>query len=218
MVVGVIFDIDGTLVTFEFDVRGTRKALIGELEREGFDATGLDLSTPTQYILDSARRQSLAGGPAYEVLRKNVFAILDEFEAESARTTAPIPGVRGTLDELRSRGARLGVLTNSGRRAAEQAVRKAGLQDCFEFILTRDDTEIMKPRPEGVEMAAARFNLPKGLVYYVGDSLFDVQAARGAGVRAVSVATGNFSLERLKGEHPDFAISRLAGLGAVLGV
>ncbi|MDE1858470.1 MAG: HAD family hydrolase [Thaumarchaeota archaeon] len=219
MVVGVIFDIDGTLVTFRFDVRGTRKALIEELGRQGLDTGALDLTTPTQRILDSAREQSEAGrGPGYVALRRSVFSILDGFESASSETTSILPGVRGVLDSLRSKGVRLAVLTNSGQRAARAALGRAGLLDCFEFVLTRDDTEIMKPSPEGLEMAAARFGLSKAEIYYVGDSALDIRAARAAGIRVVSVATGNYTAERLKAEGADFVISALSELGAILGV
>jgi HAD superfamily hydrolase (TIGR01509 family) len=218
MVFGVIFDIDGTLVTFRFDVRGTRKALIEELERQGFETGGLDLTTPTQKILDAARKQSEGGkGPAYEPLRRSVFAILDQFETESVSSTEPFPGVRDLLDGLLSRGVRLAVLTNSGRRAALEALRKAGLLDRFEFVLTRDDTEIMKPRPEGLEMAAARLGLAKGSVYYVGDSPFDIQAAKAAGIRIISVATGNYTVERLRAEGADFTAAGISQVSTILG-
>jgi phosphoglycolate phosphatase len=219
MVVGVVFDIDGTLVTFRFDVRGTRQALIEELGRRGYDTTGLGPSSPTQEILDSAREQSEAGrGQSYGELRAAVFAILDRFELEGAETTALLPGVRPALDALRSRGARLGVLSNSGRKAAHAALGRAGLLDCFEFVLTRDDTETMKPRPEGLEMAAAMFGLPKSSVYYVGDSAFDVLAARAAGIKVISVATGNYTAESLRAERADYTISSLSELAALLGV
>ena len=219
MVVGVIFDIDGTLVTFRFDVRGTRKALIEELGRRGFNTSTLDLTSPTQKILDAARGQSESGrGPGYGELRRSVFAILDRLELEGADSTSLLPGVRPALDSLRSRGVRLGVLTNSGRKAAHAALGRAGLLDCFEFILTRDDTEIMKPRPEGLEMAAARFGLPKGSVFYVGDSAFDIHAAKGAGIKVISVATGNYTSDSLRAEGADYTISSLSELGAVLGV
>ena len=219
MVVGVIFDIDGTLVSFRFDVRGARRALIDELGRQGFDTGGLDLGTPIQRILDSARGQSEAGrGPGYGALRRSVFAILDGFEVESTESASILPGVRKALDALRSRGVRLAVLSNSGRKSADAALERAGLLDCFEFVLTRDDTETMKPRPEGLEMAAAKFGLPKTSIYYVGDSAFDIHAAKAAGVKVVSVATGNYTAERLKTEGADYAISSLSELSAILGV
>ncbi|HKT22592.1 MAG TPA: HAD family hydrolase [Nitrososphaerales archaeon] len=219
MVVGVIFDIDGTLVTLDFDVRGTRRALIDELGRRGYDTGGLDLGTPTQSILDAARAQSQAGkGPSYEAVRTSVFTILDEFEVHSSATATILPGVRGALDSLRSRGARLAVLSNSGKRSAFSALGRAGLLDCFEFVLTRDDTEIMKPRPEGLEMAVDRLGIPKASVFYVGDSALDVHAAKAAGVTVVSVTTGNHSADRLKAEGADFIITDLSGLGPILGV
>jgi HAD superfamily hydrolase (TIGR01509 family) len=217
MVVGVVFDVDGTLVTFQFDVRGTRSALIGEMARLGYDTGGLDLTSPIQTILDSARAQSGTKGLNYEELRQWAFSMLDRSEVKSDATTAPIPGVRDALDLLLSGGARLGVLTNSGRTSAALSLRKAGLTDCFEFVLTRDDTIIMKPRPEGLEEAAARFGIAKNSVYYVGDTPYDVRAARDAGVRVVSVATGNYTVERLRSEGPDFAIASLSELPRALG-
>lgn len=218
MAVAAIFDIDGTLVALRFDVKGTRKALIEELARYGYSTSGLDLATPTQKILDAAKAQTLPEDDArYEKLRESVFAILDKFEMESVLSTSPFPGTRETLDHLKSRGIRIAVLTNSGKKAALGALRIAGLLDCFEFVLTRDDTVLMKPRPEGLIMAVSRMGVPKESVYYVGDSPFDIDAARDAGIRMVSVATGNYSVEMLKSEGADFAISSITELRRLLG-
>lgn len=217
MVVGVVFDVDGTLVTFRFDVREARRALIEELVRQGFSTAGLDLATPIQSILDSARGESAnGGGQSYDRLRKSAFAILDRLEVEGSDSAAVLPGVRSTLDALRSQGMRLAVLTNSGRAAASKVLSREGLLSRFEFTLTRDETETMKPNPDGLEMAAAKLGLAKASVCYVGDSPFDVRAARAAGVKSVSVATGNHTVERLKAEGADFAISSMSELPGVL--
>jgi HAD superfamily hydrolase (TIGR01549 family) len=219
MAVAAIFDMDGTLVTFKFDVQGTRKALIELLSSHGFDTSGLGLTTPTQLILDSARAQTTASGPgAYEELRSKVYAVLDEFELESVSSTTPFPGTRQALVHLKSRGVRLAVLTNSGRRAATEALRRANLGGCFEFVLTRDDIDAMKPKPDGLKKAIALLGLPLSETYYIGDSTYDIHAAKGAGIRVVSVATGNYSAERLKAEGADFVISSVPELGRILGV
>ena len=218
MAVAAIFDIDGTLVSFNFDVRGTRKALIEELNSRGIDVRGLDLSTPTQGILDAAKERMGGGSSRYEDYRRKVFSILDAFELEGASKTTPFPGVRKALLDLKENGVRLGVLTNSGKKSATEALKRAALVGIFEFVLTREDTETMKPKPEGLEKAASMLSMQPGEVYYIGDSPFDIMAARQAGLKIVSVATGSYTAERLKNEGADFVISSLAELGPVLGV
>ena len=219
MPVGAIFDLDGTLVTFRFDVQGTRKALIDELTERGFETAGLGLATPTQQIIDAARSQAPRGRPgAFEELRVRIYAILDRFELESVATANVFPGARESLDSLRAKGVRLAVLTNSGRKAALETLRIAGLLDCFEFVLTRDDTETMKPRPEGLLKAISMLGLPADSVYYVGDSPYDIAAAKEAGIKVVSVATGNYSIEHLRDKGADRVISSITELHDVFGL
>ncbi|HEV2227079.1 MAG TPA: HAD family hydrolase [Nitrososphaerales archaeon] len=219
MPVGVIFDIDGTLVTFRFDVQGTRKALLGELTARGFETAGLGLVTPTQQIIDAARSQAPSGKPeAFEELRLRIYDILDEFELESVESAIVFPGTRECLDSLRAKGVRMAVVTNSGRKAALKALGRAGLLDFFEFVLTRDDTETMKPRPEGLLKATSMLGLPADSVYYVGDSPYDIAAAKNAGIKVVSVATGNYSIEHLRDEGADRVISSITELRDVFGL
>lgn len=218
MASAAVFDIDGTLVTFRFDIQGTRAALLAEMKNSGYDTVGLELTSPTQAILDAARIQAQGKGFDYLAFRKNVFAVLDSFEVESAPSTSVFPGTREELDYLKSRGVRLAVVTNSGRVAATDVLDRANLSNCFEFVLTRDDTLEMKPRADGIRQAVSILRLPPTSVYYVGDSPYDVAAAKGAGVRVVSVATGNYTMERLQNEGSDYVISSLTDLRKVLGL
>ncbi len=219
MEVAAIFDIDGTLVSFTFDAQGTRKALIAELQSWGIDTTGLGLSSPTQEILDAARaRMSTGRQGEFESLRRSLFSILDTFELQGLASTEVFPGTRESLFGLKSSGVRLAVLTNSGRKAAQDTLRRANLQGCFEFVLTRDDTETMKPRPEGLLQAVLMLSIPKESVCYVGDSRFDVIAAKRAGVKSVAVATGSSTAELLRSEGADFVVSSISEVGRILGV
>jgi len=218
MATAAIFDIDGTLVSFKFDAQGVRRALIEELNGRRVDTSGLDPSIPTQSILDAARKRMAVGDGGYEDYRRTAFDILDTFELKDIASTKPLPGIREALAGLKAEGVRLGVLTNSGRKAATRSLTVAQLSSFFEFVLTRDDTETMKPRPEGLLKAVAMLSLPKEEVYYVGDTPYDVMAAKGAGVRSVSVATGNYTLDRLAAARPDFVIASVSELGQVLGI
>ena len=183
MAVAAIFDLDGTLVTFNLDIREWRKVLLGLMKRGGFDTAGLDSATPTQQILDSAKRQAGSDSPGrFEALRSEAFSVLDSLELEGAESASVFPGAAEALGSLGSKGVRLCLLTNCGRAAASKTLSKWGLAGFFEFVLTRDDTETMKPRPEGLGAAVRRLGLAPDEVYYVGDSVFDIWAAMEAGV------------------------------------
>ena len=218
--IAAVFDIDGTLVTFKFDVRGTRIAIIEELSRRGFDTTGLDVTTPTQAMVDSARIQVESGKvrAEFDEVRAKLYSILDASEMESSHTTSVFPGTRETLDYLRSKSVRLGVLTNSGRRAAAEILKSAGLQDCFEFVLCRDDVAMMKPRPDGLVRAISMLGMPRDQIFYVGDSRYDIIAAKQAGLRVVAVPTGNYNEVKLREEGADYVISSISELPRLLGV
>jgi phosphoglycolate phosphatase-like HAD superfamily hydrolase len=178
MTLGVLFDLDGTLVTFNFDIQGSRKALLEELSRSGFDVSQLGFTTPTQRIIDAARGQVAAGKGDFGSIKKRLFAILDGFELEGGKSVTAFPEAKKTLAELRSRSAKLGVLTNSGRKAASRILERSSLTGFFDFVLTRDDVDAMKPSPEGMNKAISMFGLPKEKVVYVGDGLLDILAAK----------------------------------------
>ena len=218
--VAAVFDIDGTLVTFKFDVRGTRAAIIEELTKRGFDTAGIDMTTTTQEMIDLARMQVESGKvrAEFDEVRARLYSILDTSEMESSHSTSVFPGTRETLDYLRSRSVRLGVLTNSGRKAAAEILRSAGLQDCFEFVLCREDVAMMKPRPDGLVRAISMLGMPRDQIFYVGDSRYDIIAAKQAGLRVVAVPTGNCNEARLREEGADYVISSISELPGLLGV
>src|SRR2546422_2368885 len=218
MIRAVIFDVDGTLVTFTFDIAGTRSALIGELLSRGYSTSDMTTTTLTQVILDSAKEQIESGlvKDDYQVLRSRVFAMLDRFELDSAKKAKPIRGTLTTLKALRLSSIRLGALTNSGRAGATRVLKKSRLMNAFELILTRDDVPAMKPKPDGLLKALDLLSVSKDELLYVGDSVLDLQAADAAGVRIASVATEHYGRGRLGAEGADLIMSSISELPALL--
>jgi HAD superfamily hydrolase (TIGR01509 family) len=218
MAAAVIFDLDGTLVTFNLDIREWRKVLLDLMKSRGFETEGLDVATPTQHILDHAEEQASGDRQGFEDLRRDAYLILDSMELEGVVSASVFPGTVAVLRTLKSKGVRLCVLTNSGRAAADRSLTRWGLLGFFEFVLTRNETETMKPRPEGLTKAVALLGVPPEQLWYVGDSTLDIVAAKRAKLRVVSVATGNYTAERLRSEGADVVISSLDELPRALGV
>jgi putative hydrolase of the HAD superfamily len=92
-----------------------------------------------------------------------------------------------TLDELRRRGYRLGVISNADGRA-EEALEAVGLRAHFELVIDSGLVGIDKPDPRIFRLAAERMGVEPSQAVYVGDIYeIDVRGARAAGMEAILV-------------------------------
>ena len=224
MLRGVIFDLDGTLISLHVDGAAFRREIARELTESGFR---MDLTDPeskglyVQDMLDLARSQidrGLVKGD-YEQVKRRTFRALDALEVEWIRHSQLLPGADAILSRLSEEGkvpVTLALLTNSGRAATRYALEELRLARYFHRSFTRDDLPAMKPRPEGITAALAELGLQKGEVLYVGDSPTDIMASKGAGIRIASVATHRYDAEALRKLGPDYTIGSLTELEELL--
>ena len=127
-------------------------------------------------------------------------------------------GVLALLPELRAEGRRLGLVTAKRHASVMLAFdRFPGLEEQFDVVVGHDDTERHKPDPAPILHAVERLGVDPSQAAYVGDSPFDIQAARAAGSFAIAVGWGGIhSLERLAEERPDALVSTPEELADVL--
>ncbi len=224
MLRGIIFDLDGTLISLHVDGSAFRREIAQELSRGGFrmdliqaDSKGLYV----QDILDRARSQIEDGivDADYEEVKRRTFKALDDLEVEWIRHSQLLPGAEAILSRLSGEGRvpiTLALLTNSGRAATRYALEELHLARYFPRSFTRDDLPAMKPRPEGITTALVQLGLQKSEVLYVGDSPTDILASRRAGIRVASVATHRYDAETLRRLGPDYTIGSLPELEELL--
>ena len=79
-----------------------------------------------------------------------------------------------------------------------------------------DEIEHGKPAPDMIIAAASRLGLPTSECLAVGDSPYDIRAAKAANCRIVAVLTGGHSLESLKKEKPDFILQSITEIEDIL--
>ncbi len=122
------------------------------------------------------------------------------------------------LPRLRAEGRRLGIVTAKRHASVQLAFDQLpGLEASFDVIVTADDTRRHKPDPEPLLAALDRLGASSGDAAYVGDSPFDVRAAKAAGVRAIAVTWGGIhGPDALEAEHPDVLVDHAEELFAVL--
>ena len=126
-------------------------------------------------------------------------------------------GMDEVLLRLQEEGRRLGVVTAKRRRTVELAFANVPLGHLFETVVGGDETERHKPDPEPLLLAAQRMNARPEETAYVGDSPFDMLAAKAAGMFAVAVTWGGIhDREKLEAVEPDAIVDSAEELLAVL--
>jgi phosphoglycolate phosphatase/AHBA synthesis associated protein len=136
---------------------------------------------------------------------------LDRFYAENFRRYATEvlvhPETRQVLASLRQRGLALAVVTNTVTPLAEDILGSTGLRALVDAVACADQVPRAKPAPDLVHHALAALLCEPSQACLVGDSRFDREAARAAGVRFIGF-----------GIDGDPRIDRLVALEGVLGL
>jgi len=96
------------------------------------------------------------------------------------------PEVNSVLLELRSRGLKLGVITNGSVQIQEAVVQRLGVSDLLDTVLISEREGTRKPSPEIFERAVHRLGVRSEEAWFVGDHPnVDVEGATAAGLTAV---------------------------------
>jgi phosphoglycolate phosphatase len=182
--VALVFDMDNTLIGSRIDFAALRRSVIALLRAAGA------VHQPDQALMPLALAQLIAIGSAHDcthgtTLASRLWEIVETHEAAGLRDAPPLDEAGQILTALRARGFRIAILTNSGREGALGALRLAGLIDCAETIVARDDVRAIKPAGDGVGEAVRRLGDVER-VYMIGDSWIDGAAAAEAGARFIA--------------------------------
>ena len=187
---GMIFDIDGTLVdTNRAHVDAWRRAF----NRLGYDVAverikleigkGGDLLVPS--ILGEHVEER--DGKALRKAQKEEF--LNLARREQFRVFPCVPEL---FQALRQRGIRTALATSSNKKHLEAVCESAGLDlpSLAEVLVTKEDAEASKPAPDLVIVAWEKLALTPPECAMVGDTVYDAQACRGAGVVFLGLLSG----------------------------
>ncbi|MGE3538537.1 MAG: HAD family hydrolase [Candidatus Tectimicrobiota bacterium] len=115
--------------------------------------------------------------------------------------TTLYPWVPETVQHLRQRGVRLGIVSSKYRYRIEQILQARGLAACFEVIVGGEDVVYHKPDPAGLFLAIERLQVAPAQVLYVGDHPVDAEAASRAGIAFMAVLTGTSDAQSFA-NHP----------------
>jgi pyrophosphatase PpaX len=180
----VLFDLDGTVV----DSGGIILASMRHATR-----TVLGREFPDEALM------AAVGGPGLEHQMRELggelhidelVRVYREHNEPLHDQLLPCAGMDDVLVRLKDEGRRLGIVSAKRRRTVELAFASVALGHLFDVVVGGDEAEGQKPAPDTLLLALDRLGADAGDAAYVGDSPFDMQAARAAGMRSVGVTWG----------------------------
>jgi HAD superfamily hydrolase (TIGR01509 family) len=183
--VGVIWDMDGTLVASSTTVPDAFIETVTRLGATPPDRDGVvalyDLGDPRTML---GRMLGRAGTEEHADLYHAVLGeMIDQVRVHD--------GIGEVLVELRRRGVPQAVFTGNSHQAAAILLEGTGLRNHFDVVVGGNEVEQPKPAPDGVLAAAKALGLDPARCLYVGDSPLDVGAAEAAGARPVHAGWGH---------------------------
>jgi pyrophosphatase PpaX len=179
----VLFDLDGTVV----DSGGIILASMRHATK-----TVLDREIPDGVLL------AAVGGPGLEAqMRAFSPERVDELVSVYREHNEPLHdelecclGMDDVLVRLRDEGRWLGIVSAKRTRTVELAFARVPLGHLFDVVVGGDETERQKPDPQPLLLALERLEAEPADAAYVGDSPYDMTAARAGGLYAVGVTWG----------------------------
>ena len=211
MIDTVLFDFDGTIMDTNDVIIGSWQHVYKTLRGKEGDLDYI-LSTfgePLEYSMET----SFPEVPVEESVK-----IYRDWHRERFLDMIKLfPGITEMLQEVRTRGYKMGIATSRLRLTLEQGLDKYDLKKYFDTIVAVEDAENGKPAPDIILVTLDKLDAKPENAIMVGDSRLDILCARNAGVQSVLVGwsatlAGKRKEDFAPGEAPDYIIDQPSDL------
>jgi phosphoglycolate phosphatase len=215
MVKAVVFDLDGTLASFNLDYMVVRADVRGFLINSGLPASVLSTNESIFEMLKKVTiflKNSGKSDRTVDKLRSAALAIADKYELEAARTTSLFPGVVETLKGLKKMNLKIGLCTINGERSTDYILKRFRIADLFDVVTPRGKVKYVKPHTEHLEATLKDLKVSSEEAMFVGDGTRDMQCARELKVIAVGLPTGMSSEKDLIASGANYIATSITDL------
>jgi phosphoglycolate phosphatase len=199
-----IFDFDGTLAVLNIDFSSMRERLFDLMRRYGVKEEAIQERYLLE-IIDEVYQILCDRNPSgAESFYRESHLILHQVEMKAAEKGRLIPGTEGTLEGLREKGIKVGIIT----RNCEDAVRKVfpGIDGFCDVFVSRNSVKKVKPHPDHLThvMKSLKISGEEGVM--VGDHILDIQAGKRVGMKTIGVLTGRTKKEEFEKAGADYIL------------
>ncbi|MCM3718322.1 HAD family hydrolase [Fictibacillus phosphorivorans] len=217
MIKAVLFDLDGTLLDRETSVKKfiedqhTRlSSVLSHIPKKVFADKFIELEQNGHVYKDKVY---LKLAEELAVRRMPPGEMLDDYMTQFKHHCTPFPNLVSTLEELKKKGLKVGLVTNGYGVFQNDTIKALGIKEYFDDILISEMEGVRKPDPIVFERAAERLNVKTTECMFVGDHpKNDVEAARDTGMVAVWKTSPHWD----KAEAAEYSIDDLSELKLII--
>ena len=184
------FDLDGTMFDTSEDIAAAVNHALTAEQRPTLTVAQIvtKIGGGSRNMLTKALKAT--GGCDEAVLNAVHTRMLDFYERNIAVRTAPYPGVIEAMESLRADGVAIAMVTNKAERLALTLLDALNLRDRFACVIGGDTLGPGNAKPSPAPILEMIDRCGGGRAAFVGDSIFDIEAAKAAGVPSVAVSFG----------------------------
>ncbi|MFN3651863.1 MAG: HAD family hydrolase [Armatimonadota bacterium] len=206
----VLFDVDGTLID------------TAELIADGLEYTcrlHLGRTHPREeyYALigkPAIVQMEILGGDKAPEMVDTALAYYEEHSDQEK----PFPGALDTVARLHERGIRIGLVTSKLRIELDPTLSRFPIHPFVRVVVTAEQTTRPKPYPDPVYLALQTLQIGAEEVLFIGDSPYDLQSGRAAGVKTGAATWGPHPRATLEAEAPDYTFTSFGEILRVCGI
>ena len=199
MIKYILFDFDGTLIDTNdliiYCLRQTYKEFLNkELSRDDLNAILGKVLVEQFKHLSETRYEDMVSYYRELYRRKH-----DEMVAE-------FPGAGNAVEKLKKMGCKIAIVSSKGRSGIDRGLKHFSMEKYIDAVVSANDVQNSKPHPEPALMALEALEGVKKNALLIGDSPYDIQCGKNAGVKTALVDWTIFPKDDVLSHHPDFYI------------
>ena len=217
MGLGILFDLEGTLIESGYQKHpnileklhlDTKKMLL----YIGIPKHIINKHNKSVYLRNEAYDWVLTNFNDKELIdfKNYVENFMLEYDMLSANNSSEYPDTKNILKYLKKKNYKIGIVTNTSKKAANYILTKFNLTKYFDIVITRQDVQKLKPDPEMLIKASKK--MKSNVQWIVGDSYVDIEAARSAKIKSILIKRDKSIIKH----HANYLINSLQEIKNIL--
>ncbi|MEM3341294.1 MAG: HAD family hydrolase [Thermoplasmata archaeon] len=212
-ILGIIFDLDGTLLNTLSDIALSMNSVLSEFGFPGHPVEsyryfiGDGIEELCRRVLPEEKRSEDKG-----IIKLLVGKMKDVYSSSWRNNTAPYPGIEDMLLTFAKLEIPMSIVSNKPQQFAEEMVKEYFKTIPFRAVFGNASGRPKKPDPASAFESAEKMGLSPSSIAFAGDSATDILTAKNAGMISIGVLWGFRSQEELKDAGADLIVETPAGI------